>query len=365
MKEIVFIVNSIRQARCIRRIEEFQKKGYKISVFGFDRKDDIRSFPNFPVKVIGTIVNGSNYAKRIFDIRKAIKKNVVGKFDRQTTIFYVFNLDIALAFKSLWGNRGCLYIYEVSDLTELIISNAAIRNLMIWQNKILIQKSLITVFTSEGFCDFYSTIPKEKIYVIPNKINSNCPKGEINKRNINNEKIRIGFVGIIRFETVYRFALSCSQNQNIELHLFGLLSNGDHYALEIEALSRQCDNILLHGPYNNPDDLPKIYNSIDLVLSAYPPTPGVIYAEPNKLYEAIYFRCPIIVNKDTFLAKKVQRLNIGYVIDCLDEDSIKHFLHELAASEDYIDKVNSCMSIPQIDCLNSNDDFFKKLNDIC
>lgn len=363
MKKIVFVINTIRQARCVRRVEEFIEHGYQVDVYGFDREGDKRALPNIPLNVIGTFQNGPNYLNRLKDIRMAIKTNVANKYEPEDAIFFLFNLDIVLAFRSVFGGKY-KYIYEVSDLAELVVGNKLIRKFLIWQNNQSMRNAYHVVFTSEGFCDFYNKIPQEKISVITNRVSTNCPKVENIVRVINLNKIKIGFVGVIRFETVLKFAKICNTQDKIEFHLFGLISNGDKYALELEKLAKESTNITMHGPFKNPQDLPSIYGGIDMVLSAYPPTPGVIYAEPNKLYEAIYFRCPIIVNEGTFLGKKVRRLNVGYVIDAMNEKSILDFLGGLDV-QTYQEKVKACQAIPQEECLNINNEFFKRLESLC
>ena len=271
------------------------------------------------------------------------------------------SLDIAIFGRKHISNP---YIYEICDLTELTISNSLIRNILICENKKTINKSISTIVTSEGFIDFYKKANKEKFFLIPNKVSPNCPPAIEEKKSIDTNKINIGFVGVIRFETTYNFISIAAKKKNVLIHLFGIYSNGDIVSDKIKTLVENKQNIIYHGPFKNPDDLPQIYNQIDLVLSAYPPTPGVIYAEPNKLYEAMYFRCPIIVSKNTFLGKKVERLNVGYVIDATSEESIDKFLSSIDI-ENYNNKVNSCRSIPQKDCLNINEEFFNRLETLC
>ena len=361
-KIVVFIVNSIKQARCVRRIEEFHKKGYSVVVYGFDRVGDNRAMPNITAKVIGEFQNGTSYLTRMKVIRNAIKDNIEGRYDKKTTLYYLFNLDVALAFRSILSLRNRNYIYEVSDLTELIAPNKLIRNVLVWQNKSIMNDALLNVFTSEGFCDYYTSIPKDKIVIIPNRINENCPKVTVNEKILDVTRIRIGFVGVVRFDTVYNFAKVCAKHPNVEFHLFGVISE-DESAKQTKALSETVNNIVFHGPFKNPSDLPSVYKDLDMVFSAYPPTLGVIYAEPNKLYEAIYFRCPIIVNKSTFLAKKVERLGVGFVIDAMDETNIDQFLKNITP-ERYKKAFNGCQAIRQEDCLNSNDSFFKTLSSL-
>ena len=362
--KVIFFINSIKQARCLRRVQEFMEAGYSTEIYAFDRSDDNRKMPDIDAQIIGCIQNGTGYLGRIRMMRNAISALNL-EYDNKN-IYYLFNFDVAMAFLSLHLLRGIRYIYEVSDLTELTISNALIRHAVVSINKMMMKRAMLNVFTSEGFKDFYNGIPDNKIVVIPNRLSPSCPTTDVINRSIKGKDIiRIGFVGVVRFESVLNFAIVVAECfPNIELHLYGIISKADSHANKIEALCERYKNIIYHGAYESPKDLPSIYNNIDMVLSAYPPTLGVIYAEPNKLYEAIYFRCPIIVGKDTFLGRKVQKLNIGYVIDAMNRDAIKHFLRNINERE-YMDKVNCCRAIPQKECINLNDDFFKKLETIC
>jgi len=231
-------------------------------------------------------------------------------------------------------------------------------------NELSILHSLKTIITSEGFVSYFSNIPSEKFYLIPNKVSHEIPIYEYKKKIFNQKKIKIGFVGVIRFESIYHFVKVCAEyGKNIELHLFGIYSNADEWSKRIKDIAERYDNVIFHGRFSNPKDLPYIYDSINMVLCTYPPTLGVKYAEPNKLYEAIYFRCPIIVSEKVFLGDKVRRLNIGYVIDAMNEDSIKDFLKNITES-DYYKMVKACEAISQNDCLNSNDDFFKGIEEL-
>lgn len=358
MKEIIFILSSLNDSHFRKRAEEFINHGYFVTVYGFKRKEQALPISKYPVIVLGEI-NNRDFKSRILLYNKKIKS--IASSCEGKLCFYS-SLDIAL-FAKMYIKAP--YIYEVCDLTELTIGNPLIRNILIYLNKKCIKNSMQTIFTSEGFYDFFKSIPTDKVFLIQNKISPDIPNASTESRNINTNKIKIGFVGVIRFETTFNFIKVCAERfNNIEIHLYGLYSYGDCFAVNIKELVDIHDNIIFHGPFKNPVDLPSIYGNIDMVLSAYPPTPGVIYAEPNKFYEAIYFRCPIIVNERTFLGSKVKKLNIGYVIDALNENSISSFMANINVS-DYNEKVSSCKKIDQQDCLSINDDFFEKLESIC
>lgn len=352
MKEFVFILTSLNDPHYRKRVEEFIENGYKVTVYGFKRKGQtLQNLPYNPI-ILGEIKERSYHA-RLSLFRTSIKSiapNCKGKM-----IFYS-SLDVAI-FGKLYIDSP--YLYEVCDLTELTIGNKLIRNLMSFINRRVIKKSIKTIVTSEGFIEYFGSGLSDKFYLIPNKLSPNIPVFAENERELGT-LVRIGFVGVIRFETIYKFIKVCAEyGRNIEVHLYGIYSDGDKWAKKTREL--KAANIYYHGKFKNPEDLPGIYENIDMLLCAYTPSLSVMYAEPNKLYEAIYFRCPIIVSENVFLGNKVKHLGVGYTIDSLDERYIVQFLESLN-NTDYQRKIEACKAIPQKECLNNNQPFFDFIN---
>jgi glycosyltransferase involved in cell wall biosynthesis len=356
-KQIIFILSSLNDSHFRKRVEEFLDNGYEVKVYGFKRKGQNLPELRYTPIILGEIEN-RNFKSRLSLFNKQIKG--IAKECNGLLCFFS-SLDIAL-FAKLYIKAP--YIYEVCDLTELTIGNPIIRTILTKINESVIKKSQKTIITSEGFSEYFAELPSDKFYLIPNKVSADMPMFADKGRKLNMNKIRIGFAGVIRFESIYHFIKACADyGKNVEMHLFGIYSDADEWAAKIEEIEKKSENVFFHGRFSNPSDLPSIYDSIDLVLCTYPPTLGVKYAEPNKLYEAIYFRCPIIVSEKVFLGDKVRRLNIGYVIDAMDEHRIKDFLNSLDGS-DYASKVEACKAIPQSDCLNVNKDFFKEIENL-
>lgn len=357
MKEVVFILSSLCDPHYRKRVEEFVEHGYNVKVYGFKRcNQKIQSFPVEPI-ILGEISN-RDYFKRLqlfYTSIKHIAKECVGK------LCFYSSLDIALFARNLIKAQ---YIYEICDLTELCVGNKLLSKFLIWQNKKTVKHSVKTILTSEGFIDFFKDLPSDKICLVPNKVSPDCKPIDNLARQFNPQKIKIGFVGVIRFSTIYRFIKVCAERfNNVEIHLFGIFSDGDIYSQKTKELSEKYDSIKYHGRFQNPDDLPSIYSQIDMVLSTYTPSPGVNYAEPNKLYEAIFFRCPIIVSSGTFLGKKVNKSCVGYTINATNEDEIAEFIESLN-EKSYNDRVKGCLKVPLNECYNINDTFFKNIETI-
>ena len=84
------------------------------------------------------------------------------------------------------------------------------------------------------------------------------------------------------------------------------------------------------GHFKNPEDLESIYNNIDVVVSCYDiSTINERIAEPNKLYESMFFCKPIVVSPGIFLAKQVETFNCGFTLDASSDSKICNFLDNL------------------------------------
>ena len=86
---------------------------------------------------------------------------------------------------------------------------------------------------------------------------------------------------------------------------------------------------------------------------------NVRYAEPNKIYESIYFEKLIIVSKNTFLSEKVHKLGIGYSVDAMNDAEIVDFVNRLS-----VDEIQRCVNeIKKIDkdyCINVNPELINR-----
>lgn len=81
-------------------------------------------------------------------------------------------------------------------------------------------------------------------------------------------------------------------------------------------------------------DLSNIYANVDINVVCYDTTSdNVKIAEPNKLYESIYFETPLVVSSGTFLARQVAKHDIGFNIDASNDNSIINFVNQLNISQ--------------------------------
>ena len=358
--KVIFIINSIQQQRCIKRIEEFIANGYEVEAYGFSRADVIPTLPeNFHIEVLARFDNNVSYLKRLMIMCRTLKP-VFKKYKHQNVLYYYFLLDVALVCRLLCRKT---YIYEESDLMQTYIPSTLIRNTLNCIDKRIIAHSLVTTMTSEGFAQFHfgNSYPANIVFV-PNKLNIKVLQLSYMPSELDMSHLRIGFVGGARFQTVVNFVRTFANHfPQHEFHFYGTILDQKQ---EFEQIIDSCPNVHYHGKFSNPADLPSIYHNIDLVLATYDTKfENVRYAEPNKLYEAAYFQTPIIVSKGTYLASKVTQWGIGYEIDAVNSEQVIQFIQNL--TDDSINKcVKCCHTLDKKMLINNNPLLFEKLNSL-
>lgn len=359
MSKVYFVLGSTDGQRCFKRIEEFRSSGFQIKVFGFDRGLGIPIANKEKCEIIGSFPNSMPYTKRITLIYKSLH-GLYHKYKNDKSIIWYYFGDF-IAFTSFFFNPNKKYIYEESDIVSL--NSRILNSLKKCLCKYIIRKSLLTVFTSEGFIFYhYGTIERKPANVIvkPNKVNKKILEiPEVQKRGIDIHHIHWGFVGCIRFKSIYNVAqIIGKEYPQHEFHFYGVFDNSIHEQ-EFNNL-KKYSNIYFHGSFRNPDDLPEIYSNIDILISSYGKIGfNVMYAEPNKLYEAIYFKTPIIVNIGTFLGEKVEKMGIGYTIDANNPDAVRSLINNIGESLKL--KYKSLQGISQNEALEECETMIHKL----
>lgn len=359
-KKIVFFINVVSLTRCIKRIDEFIDNGYEVEAYGFERDDEAYIRPSrFDINVLGRLNTSQNYFSRSRIIYRKMKP-IIEKYRKQDVLFYYFFYDVAIIAR-LISNK--VFIYEESDMPYTKIRNSFLRNIMKKIDKRMINHSLLTVMTSEGFVDYhYGNIRPENIVIVPNRVNPRLKEYKYHSNDMDINHLRFSFVGGFRYHSVMNFATVIAEKfPQHEFHSYGNII-GNKAAFE--KLVKNYGNIFYHGLFKNPEDLSDIYEQTDIVLATYDATSiNAQYAEPNKLYESIFFRTPIVVSSNTFLAKKVKRLNIGFDINGLNKEEIEKFINGLT-SEVLSAKQIAILSIPQDDAINYNPELFKYLESV-
>lgn len=115
-------------------------------------------------------------------------------------------------------------------------------------------------------------------------------------------------------------------------------------AMEYKLSQLYQDNIIFLGPFDQ-NTLPYLYNEIDFTWAYYSPNIDLHkYAAPNKFYEHLYFKTPIITSDIIPQAEDIKQLNSGIFVDVSNGDieykkefleKIKNFKFDSQKINDY------------------------------
>ena len=333
MKTLVFIALQLSQPRCIKRIDTFHKAGFPIKVYGFDSGLYSSTLKKLPFEVEEIITRDKNIGKfqKVKFFLSTIKR--ILEENKENSIFYFFGYEIA---SIAWFLRCNNFIYEEADVTASRIGNPILRRVMLAIDRAIIKKSQRTIFTSEGFTKYIFGAKKpNNIIQMPNKLSTYFnaeKKASIASDDIDIRHIKFGFIGLIRYpNTIIRFAKVVGKHfPQHEFHFFGDAGSPKYIDCEIKSYN----NVAFHGSFENPKDLQDIYSQIDISIVCYDTASiNVRIAEPNKLYESIFFETPIIVSTGTFLSEKVLELEVGKAIDASNDNCIIDYINSITNEE--------------------------------
>lgn len=268
-------------------------------------------------------LGGSKLKKIIpmFYFRKTVNKIIKnGNYDK---IIILNTLPAVLLSNVLISNYRGKYILDIRDYTY--------EKYKFYKKRVdnLVKNSFITTVSSFGFFRFLEN--NKKIYLNHNISNWDVfgfSDNELSKK----PKIKIGFVGVVRY---------MKENMNL---IRQMKNNGKYEFVYIGKTYPECnlektckneniENVTFKGEFNNKDK-PEIYKDIDIINALYGnESLEVQTALPNKLYDAIVFKKPMIVSKGTYLSELVEKYKIGIAVD------FKENFYEVI--EKYINEFNS------------------------
>lgn len=354
MENIAFVLTTL-DSHARHRIDDFVAHSFNVQVYAIARANEAPSIDApWPIDIIGCFDNVLPYHKRLAILYKGIK-SVAERYKGKTDVcFYYLGLDIAIIATSLIKHP---YIFEECDLSHTRIRNTVLRRVFEYLDRRIIRNALHTVLTSKGFLDYHHLSDNSRISILPNKLPISILEVKADAaRQTDIGHLSFGFAGSVRYKAITCFASTLVRNYpQHEFHFFGVIQ--DCVKQQVDEL-RQYPNCHFHGRFQNPVDLPAIYSQLDFTIATYDTRlENVRYAEPNKIYEAIFFRTPIIVSSNTFLADQVENLQIGLTVDAMNETTVKSLIDGLTL--EIVEKMRQKVSnIPVEFAIENNDDFF-------
>ncbi len=251
------------------------------------------------------------------------------------------SLDLLILSQIAAFGRKFIFHHQVRDLHKLQLKSGICGYLVRAIDRLAMSRVSMLMLTCEGYFEnYYKTIYSGEYVVV-----ENWPAHTVweNLEKKPSSIFTIGFIGVIRylkcFETLIQ-AIDLLQERGIDIRL--KIAGGG----ELESLSkivRDREWIDLTGTFDYSREITSIYADVDLIWSVYDTSlQNVRIAMPNKFYEAILAKIPIVVAKGTHLASRVHRAGIGTSVPYNDSEAIANTL-AIACKKDgwYADAKNS------------------------
>lgn len=297
-----------------------KKVDYDLFLWNRDRTGGLQKNGNIYTMNSICPFGGSKFKKIIpmLRYRKALLKVI--KKNQYTHLVLINTLAPVMISNYVLKHFDQRYILDIRDYTyERIKKYKAIETQ-------LIKHSYFTTISSRGFLQFVT--PSDKI-VINHNI-SNLDKIEDTVSLDKSKKITIGFVGSVRYPEVNQKLISAVQNDpRYILEYVGPEVDGCN--LEGFCKEHGIKNVMFKGKFSN-GQKPEIYKHIDMINSLYGDfSLEVTTAVPNRYYDALIFKKPIIASKGTYLGELVERKTLGFIIDIKNDDfpfELDKFLHK-------------------------------------
>lgn len=320
-----FLRNMMPYLGKYEKILKKQNIEYDIILWDREKTDKIRKFNNeyiFSEKCpLGgkKILKISSYIKYRKEILKILNTKQYDKIIIFNTLPAIAIFDILL--KKYKGN----YLFDYRDYTyeKYKIYRFLVNN--------IIKNSYRTMISSKGFFKFLNS--SKKISITHN-IDKNIDSEKVSFSLKNLKKVTIGYVGLIRYESENKILINKLQYSSKYILKYVGKSYFD-CNIEKYCKDNKIKNVFFCGEYNN-DEKNHIYKNIDMINAIYgSKSYEVITALPNRLYDCLILKKPIIVSDNTYLASVVKNNKIGIAIDLKkDKENIEKIIDE------YIEKFN-------------------------
>ena len=347
--EILFFLTHQPDPRFINQINYLSKNNSVTLVF-FHRKVLKNLNHSIDDKVVmydlGELPNASKPFKRVgvyFTVIGKIKK-LFNKNDFNVVIFNNIDSLLLYLFSKISFSKKKVkakIAIEVSDLRKFVFGDSLIHKTARFLERKLykkyVNKLIVTSlkYYTYHFENFYS----KQYFVLENKMLSTDVERRKEGDKVENKKTIIGIVGLLLRKKEYIKLFEVYKNDTeVEIHIHG---KGEYQSI-VEDYADKYENITYFGSYNTFKDTRKIYASLDVIYLVYDAqlvSQNNRLALPNKLYECMHYRVPILCSKNTYLEEYVLEYGIGVGINYKEKDAIKNGVKYLKDNKEKMNEI--------------------------
>lgn len=345
LKNILFFLSHQPNPRFIKQINYLAETN-QVSVIYFKRSTLPDLSANIAAGVTylsaGEIESSGRYFLRLKAYAKAL--GILWRYRRRihSDVVIVNNIDVLLLEKllQLLRLRSSKVVLEVSDLLQYVFDRSIVARIFKTIDQAVVRLFVDRLIVTSGkyYDVYYSRFFRGPHLVLENKpLRKSVPPRL--ERGAKSGPLIVGVVGLIYQAAPLRALFDAvKDDDSVEVHIHGRLYDAQNSRELIETYCAVQRNIVFKGEYDFFRDVATIYGGLDILYVSYDTVDTMQnnrVALPNKLYEAMYFRVPVVASKGTYLAQRVMQQGIGYEIDCGSAEQIRGILksHSCRAQE--------------------------------
>lgn len=323
MTEVLFLLPVRSQPRYHKRIRGLQRCGIEARALYFERPYFQGAVPPCAAHSIGKIRHGA-YLSRLAQLAAALRP--VRRAAREADAIYAFGLDMAVLASLALVGRPIRLVYEIGDVRAVQLATGMEGRLVRVLERWVLRRSSEVVVTAAGYATgylgTYHAFDARRARVIENRMDLPAGRRPVREAREVARPIVIGYFGLLRCRRSWQALKTLARDAagSVRVLVWG-------YAMEIDVEREvgECDHIEYRGEFVVPDDLPRMYESVDLVWGCYPApermtTGNALWARTNRFYESCYFRRPLVSLAGTDEARVVESWGIGTAVDLSDPD---------------------------------------------
>lgn len=253
-------------------------------------------------------------------------------------VIYTSGLDALQVVNAYSKRKNVKVIFEVADLRESFIrgiKKSIFRKVLdalvcALERRCFSCVNLLILTSKEFYNVHYSKfVGRDRLFIFPNVPDLSVFKGFVKK---NGGDFTVGFIGALRYLDQMKLLIDATQSLGINVFFAGGGSKENEQWLENYSRNRPWVQVLGRYIYNQ--DISSLYERADVIYSVYDAdNANVRIALPNKLYESVYCSLPIIVAKNTYLARLVEEWGVGASVSHTSIEELQQLLLNLRDNE--------------------------------